>query len=535
MKSLEHVIRDIREGKCECEKKKESLEHTIRKVRKAEYESSFGAKDSKPVDEASVGVTGTDKFQGNEFKSIRTATPHIKPPGPEHGHSQAPENVSRQRSITKEKAGINRVTEEEQVDEASVSALRAVAPIVEPLAGRAAAAALGPAAGVASMIPLAKDIAKRTAEKYKIQHKDFVAPKEPEIHPETSGVSAKSSFEKMKSFKFEAPTKTKPVDEPEVAAAKAKAAGKKAAEEKAKAPPAEEQPKSPEVSVKRQQEFVPQKDAAVAAPQPKTPQGPVLPPPTPAQTRPGETKTPATKTVPVEIPAETKPAPAAEPTPKKWKEVGPPMPAETKPAPAEAKPVTKAEPKAATQTQTQTDIGTKVAAGAAAATAGAVAGKVASDAATKAKTAETTNGKKGRFPNFGLPSFMTGENPAGGVGPRHLSPWKTHLARHMAMKEDTKSREEIENMPRKGDRKSIEYVGRKDADPKSTKEKTSRLATIKNVIDEAKQLKTAAEMDKPTKVFDYNKGDYIIINPNPKRNDLGVDDGNKVPKDYDNK
>ena len=62
----------------------------------------------------SVGFMGTDKYQGSQFKSVRSSTPHIKPPGPEHGHSQAPENVSRQRTIAKEKSSMTiqgRVTE----------------------------------------------------------------------------------------------------------------------------------------------------------------------------------------------------------------------------------------------------------------------------------------------------------------------------------------------------------------------------------------------------------------------------------------
>lgn len=136
MKSLEHLIREIQEGKTEKTEKK-SLEGSIRKV--MSKESSYAAKDSKPVDEhcgcedekkkkvrkedgdklpgaedkmdEAIGTIGTDKYQGNEFKSIRTATPHIKPPAGPDGHSQAPENASRQRSIAKEKAGINRVEE----------------------------------------------------------------------------------------------------------------------------------------------------------------------------------------------------------------------------------------------------------------------------------------------------------------------------------------------------------------------------------------------------------------------------------------
>jgi hypothetical protein len=148
MKSLEHLIREIREGKCSCEKKKESLESTIRKVNNKEYESSFGAKDSKPVDEDVAGMCGstdgktyaedgkkkkvnkedggdklpgaedkmdeelsaigTDEYQGNQFKSVRTSTPHIRPPGKssEGTEGQAPENVSRQRTLAKEKSSM---------------------------------------------------------------------------------------------------------------------------------------------------------------------------------------------------------------------------------------------------------------------------------------------------------------------------------------------------------------------------------------------------------------------------------------------
>ena len=104
------------------------------------------------------------------------------------------------------------------------------------------------------------------------------------------------------------------------------------------------------------------------------------------------------------------------------------------------------------------------------------------------------------------------------------------------MKEETE-RKQIENMPRKGDRKTIEYVGRKSADPKTSKEKTSRLATIKNVIDEAKKAmadkKIRAE-DGKTKVYDYGDN-VLVINPDQKRINLDVDNGDKIAKDYDNK
>jgi hypothetical protein len=137
MKSLEHLIREIQEGKTEKTEKK-SLEGSIRNI--MSKESSYAAKDSKPVDEhcgcedekkkkkvskedgdklpgaedkmdEAIGTLGTDKYQGTEFKSIRTATPHIQPPKGDETHSQAPENASRLRSIAKEKQGINRVTE----------------------------------------------------------------------------------------------------------------------------------------------------------------------------------------------------------------------------------------------------------------------------------------------------------------------------------------------------------------------------------------------------------------------------------------
>ena len=134
MKSLETLIREIQEGKTEKSEKK-TLESSIRNI--MSKESSFAAKDSKPVDEhcgcedekkkkiskedgdklpgaedkmdEEISAIGTDKYQGNQFKSVRTSTPHISPPGKidsSHGHSQAPENVSRQRTLAKEKGSM---------------------------------------------------------------------------------------------------------------------------------------------------------------------------------------------------------------------------------------------------------------------------------------------------------------------------------------------------------------------------------------------------------------------------------------------
>jgi hypothetical protein len=94
-------------------------------------------------------------------------------------------------------------------------------------------------------------------------------------------------------------------------------------------------------------------------------------------------------------------------------------------------------------------------------------------------------------------------------------------------------------MPRKdaGDRKAIEYVGRMDSDPKSTKEKTSRLATIKNVIDEAKKekaIKPKVEAESgmgKEKKFVYPNETEVVIGPNPKNNFLDVET-RTMPNDY---
>jgi hypothetical protein len=372
------------------------LEHSIRKVMTKRYESSFGAKDSKPVEEG-IGIIGTDKYQGNEFKSIRTATPHIKPPAGEGSHSQAPENASRQRNIAKEKAGINRVTEDEQIDEAPTM------PFMPKL----------------QMAP-------------KVQ-KPSLPFKEPPA-------------------KIELP----PVGKPPAAAPKTEVPAK-VETPPVKAPPKTETPAKVE---------------------------------TPSKVEP-KTETPSKVEPKTETPSKVEQKPEVKP--------------ELKP---EGKPEEKVEPK------------------------------------QEAKPEEKLPGdvppnKDRRGAALGLASGS--HNNALDVMLRLFNPKNIHKAKahhqHHQMKEDTESREKIENMPRKGDRKSIEYVGRKDADPKSTKEKTSRLATIKNVIDEAKksqgvkQIKT--EYGK-TKAYDYGE-DLLIINPDQARVNLDVDNGEKTAKDYDNK
>ena len=97
MKSLEHIIREIREGKTTEKGSKTSLEHSIRKVVKGEKESSFADRTTKPLDEdvggligsgtggepklhaedgkkkktdEAIGILGTDDYKGNPKQSF---------------------------------------------------------------------------------------------------------------------------------------------------------------------------------------------------------------------------------------------------------------------------------------------------------------------------------------------------------------------------------------------------------------------------------------------------------------------------------
>jgi hypothetical protein len=441
MKSLEHIIREIREGKAEKGGKK-SLEGSIRKVMKGESESSFGAKDGKPVEEA-VGSIGTDDYQGNQFKSVRTATPHIKPPAGPDGHSQAPENASRQRTLAKEKGSMTmhgKVTEEEHIDEIA-PAIAALAPYAGPAIATGAAAAAGMAGYYGSKL-----LKKMTGS----------SSYDPEAAKQND--SFKTSAERMKIMKsVSAPVIDKPIEvstEPE----------KKKKEEPTTAPPT--------------------KVAEPSAPTPKA----------------AEITKELPKTKPTELPA--------------------PMAVPAKPAAATQTAVAPA-------TATAVDTGAQSKTDVAPATQTAAATKAATDTAT-----DTKDNEKKKFSFTGISGV--GHNSA--YDAMHGVPVKTkvHKAMKHRMHEDTKSREEIENMPRKGDRKSIEYVGRKDSDPKSIKQKTSRLATIKNVIDEAKKQIAAKKQSSfesgNTKVFDYGK-DILLINPDQRRVDLDVDSGEKIPKD----
>lgn len=600
MKSLEHIIREIREGKCSCEKKKDSLEHAIRKVARKEYESSFAAKDSKPVDEGTdhsvyhvswgpgldhevvarhgeeavskakdalvaktpklkdpkysdtfnkkptvhniskerniqkedvgglvgsgtggeeklhaedgkkkkdvkeaIGTLGTDKYQGNEFKSIRSSTPHIKPPGPEHGHSQAPENASRQRSIAKEKLGINRVTEDEQLDEFAVrepitSIPMPKGPAIQMPKGGASPVVRGPAPSAANAnVP--KSVPKGPA----IEIPKGV-PKTPKIPGmglgRAAGVigAAASASDLIGSV----------LTGTELGRAAGKWIGDNVPGAKTAADVMRKtgetigvrQPKS-----YAEPEVIPG-TAPETRPKPKEAEPKVAPKP---QIDPGTVPSPApdTKPSPAETP-KTKPEPVKEPSKETKPQVVLPqidVPGKVAPETATA-PDTKAETKPKGETDKKTEV------------------------------TEPAKGKDFSLPFLGAGSIATDTM----YHKDHL--YRPHESRghaksHRKLKEEVadKIRRKIENMPRKdaGDRKTIQYVGRPDAEPKTAKEKTSRLATIKNVIDEAKKVKYEAESGKEKK-YVYPNGTEVVIGPDMKRNFLDVED-KKLPKDYDNK
>jgi|LakMenEpi03Aug12_release.lakeMendotaPanAssembly.Ray.scaffolds.fasta_scaffold00037_188 hypothetical protein len=460
MKSLEHLIREIQEGKAEKSEKK-TLEGSIRNV--MSKESSYAAKDSKPVDEhcgcedekkkkiskedgdklpgsedkmdEAIGTLGTDKYQGTEFKSIRTATPHIQPPKGDETHSQAPENASRLRNIAKEKGGINRVSEESGLQELvktkgfGIDTLLNLVP-----AGRALT------------------VAKRVLE------------------PTTLG--AENEFARQAAQGLKAPPKTPelPAPTPTKVAPEAK-------------PPA----------------VVPAKPSTVPAKVPET---------TPA-------KVPELPTqVPAKAPVKT-----------------PELPAEI---PAKAPVKAPEAPKVDTATLTKT----------------ATATKPAEEVKTKSKEQPA---KAPSAPPPPPPQDKKGEKPSrkrdislglGGmadatqyVGKPHIqAPWKIHGTKPHRVHESsgTDVRKKIYDMPIGGERKETSYVGRPNDDVKGTSEKLSRQAQYKiKIIDESKKLagivKEAIKekkeiLDKPTKVFDYGKGDLVVINPDPKKNTLDVKD-----------
>lgn len=485
MKSLEHIIRDIREGKCCCEKKKDSLENSIRKV--VRKESSYAAKDSKPVDEDVAGMMGStdgktygesskkvrkedgdklpgaeDKMDegisvvnpvptGNQFKSVRTQTPHIKPPAGPGSHSQAPENVSRQRTFAKERVSQTMGKDlhaEETVEEQALPKSEIDPGIfLDPFAGKILGGASTKAGKPARKVEPKPDSTPPT----RVPRRDMPKPANEPGKAPTSPVVPKPDFKP-----FTPPTREKPSTTP--------------ANVPAPATP-KEAPKAP---------VTPKVEPAKPAPAM----------PTPAAPKEAPKEEPKTKPVPAETPAAA-PAPATQPQPSAAPETKTP----SQPA-AATTPATAAQPSISTAAKT-------------------AAGGATAAALTKALS------PKGRG---GMPSISGGmpvlDPTSHGA---KASPHKAGTRLHRARKLGEETRKEIENMPRKGDRKSIDYVGRKEDNLKTSKEKTSRLAIIKNVIDEAKKIQKedgAPKLDKPTKVYNINKDDVLIINPDLNKNTL---------------
>lgn len=101
--SLEHIIRNIAEGKSTpSDNPKISLEHAIKNVHE------------------SVGTLGTDKFQGTQFKTVKTITPVVKP-----GHNERAETASAARNVAKGKQSLTmqgKVSESAPSDMSGVTA-----------------------------------------------------------------------------------------------------------------------------------------------------------------------------------------------------------------------------------------------------------------------------------------------------------------------------------------------------------------------------------------------------------------------------
>lgn len=479
-KSLEHIIREIKEGKCCCEKKKDSLEGAIRKVQRKEYESSYAARDSKPVDEDVGGLIGSgtggeQKLHAESGKKKKTAdeedakmpkdygesieemnlvtnpsgqmtgrqfstrSPIIAPrKDSDDGHGQAAKNVSVQRSKAIQKFSSKNVS----------------------LGGKISESALNEA-------PV------KFKEKEKTEFKIApVAPEKTTNLPATVKEPAKMEIlPPQKDIKL--PTSMKDVEDiakkgTELAVT-ATPLGRLAsiARQVLKSTPAGE----------KVSEFERQAKLGIAPPAKKT-----------------EVKT-LTPEKPVETPkTETKPE----------TKVQVPTTATT------TKPVTPAEPKVEPKVETKPTP--------------PIPPKVPGPAAPIAPVSPFKGG--GKLPGMGFssakPVELTGPHP----------PVKTSLGKHTHIraiknvyKEEVEGleRKKIQNMPRKdaGDRHNIELVGRKDSDPKSSNEKTSRQAEYKTkIIDEGKKLAEVVKKvrkesgDGKTKVYDN-----VIINPDLNRID----------------
>lgn len=433
-KSLEHLIREIKEGKCCCDKKKDSLEGAIRKV--VRKESSYAARDSKPVDEDDIKlpkdygesieemnvVTNTGgQMLGRQYN---TRSAIIQPRhDADDGHGQAAKNVSIQRRSKIEKFSAKNVSlggkiSEEEISEAPIKFKE-------------------PTKTDFKIAPVAKEPKLPTV----------VEPKLPTTGKEVEDLATKATE----------------------LAVTATPMGRLAsiARQILKPTPAGE----------KVSEFERQKQLGI---QPK-----------PAEVKP-ETKVEVKPEAKPETKVDTKTLPKV-PEPVKTE-----VPTKTPEVKPEVKPVE--EPKAAPKIP-----------------------PVSSAPGSKMPAPSTTPGGKIKFP--GIP-YATAK-PVELTGPHapvstSVSKHRGHRAVKNVYKEEVE-RKSIQDMPRKnaGDRHDIEFVGRKDADPKSAAEKTSRQAQYKiKVIDEAKKLADVVKKirkesgDGKTKVYDN-----VVINPDLNRPD----------------
>lgn len=460
-KSLEHIIREIQEGKCCCEKKSDSLENAIRKVQKKEYESSYGARDSKPVEEDVGGLAGSgtggesklhaesggkkkvkeeenDKLPKDYDESIEefvvmnpgaqmvgrqfnTRAAIIAPrKDADDGHGQSAKNVAMQRRSQIQKFSARNVSDGGKIGEETIS--EAPVKFKEPTKTdfKIAPVAKEPKLPATTKTKDIEDLATKGVE--------LVVSKTPmgrigaiakELLKPTPAGERVSEFERQKQYPVQPKLQTKPeVKLPEVKP-ETKVETLPVTKPEVK-PEVKVQPKVPSPELKVEPKEVPK---SVEEPKSKPLVPPTIPP------------TPPTKGVP--------------PTP-------------------------------------------------------------------------SVGGKKLKFPT--LPYFQP--KPVELTGPH--APVFTSVSKHRkhspTIKEEsgTAVRKSIQDMPRKdaGDRHNIEYVGRKDADPKTAAEKTSRQAQYKiKVIDEAKKLadvvkRVKKESDNQTKVFDN-----VVINPDLNRVD----------------
>ena len=403
-------------------------------------------------------------FQGNQFKHVNQLTGTINPPKKDGHVSKEGDDESAQRMRQKEK-----ISQTHKVALEDVS--------VDEAAGALAARIGTPIAGAALTAGAGALIAKKPAAEV--------------LNAAIAGASDK--INKYANY-FDTVTNASKDD---IDRANAAIAASKA---KSEAPPKQElKPSAPPPIMTQAQPKAPEK---LSADRPAMPD--IIPAAKPAApTKPEEIKiaTPAAKPITgketaAAAPAAVKPATAA-------------APAIAKPvadAPAAVKPADIAKPATDTKTSDMASTAAKVGTAAAAATA---VGTLA----------------KSMFPRgmgIGAPSIQGKESHVGKEMHQFTAKSDTHFAKkHRAF-------EAVENTPRSGDRKTIEYVGRKEkvlarqAANKVNKIDESKLAGIvKNTVKEKKM--EIGSVGGPTKEFKTPAGSTVVVNPPEKRSTLDTD------------